>query len=407
MKKLSLLTLVLSISAISNAASIDHIMNYTPEYSANPAQQGLINTTSTVNYNPAGIVHLPKGQYLNVGAQSAKAEYEMLRYDARTAKYLTFDTKLSGMLPNLSFVDNTGDKVAHYLTIGGIAGGAEAEYSEGLPAFVIAAGMKDSYIKGSSQYIQATVGTAIQPTDKLSMSFGMRGVMAERSLVAKGKVFGIIDAELDSTRTGHAISGQFGVNYKATDKLNLGLRYDTVSRIYLTSKVNSVKNSYFPILLPEYADKYEARRDLPAILALGGSYKFDDKLTLALSGNYYFNQTANIDEKSAKTPTALKAKSYKNGWEASLGAEYALNDKVTLLTGYNYAVTGAEPHNYTNSEFALDSQMVGLGAKYKYNEKLELTAALGHYIYNTDFDASGVIYKKSLTTTGVNATYKF
>lgn len=69
MKKFLLVSMIASINLIG--ATIDHIMNYTVEYNANPSLQGAISEESSVNYNPAGLMELENGTYLNGGLQVA------------------------------------------------------------------------------------------------------------------------------------------------------------------------------------------------------------------------------------------------------------------------------------------------------------------------------------------------
>lgn len=409
MKKISLIAFLL-ISTMGKAASIDHIMNYTAEYSANPALQGATNYSSTVNFNPAGLMRLNNGLYMNGGLQYATGGYEM-KYDGKSYK-----SDLGSPVPNFSLYKKY-DNYAIFWTLGGIGGGAALNYNDGIAAYrklekgLTSLGIKitDASAKGSNVYVQSTLGTAFNINEKLSMSIAGRVVHGKRDF--EGNVATNINKTIsvDAERKAWGLGVQLGLNYAATEKLNLGLRYD--SKIKMNFKTDStvgtpLGNINFDTLYPEYKNGMKSRRDLPAILALGAQYKITPAWTGFVGGNYYFNKSANIDEKVQTKIGALRK--YKDGYEFSLGSEYQINEKWAWLAGANYSVTGAEKENYHDSEFAVDSLMLGTGVKYKYNDALELLGSVAHYFYNTSNSTAGDIeYIKETTVLGAGFTYKF
>ncbi|MGL5963860.1 MAG: OmpP1/FadL family transporter [Fusobacteriaceae bacterium] len=451
MKRLSILAFLVT-SSIIKAASIDHIMNYTPEYNANPALQGAINTSSTVNYNPAGLTRIEDGLYINGGLQFATGEYST-EFEGEQ-----FKTDLSSGIPNFSLVKKDG-RQAFFWTVGGIAGGAGVEYKDGISKYATTQdGIRDNGFKGlpgisstasgvlniltdtdnvningkakgENYYIQTTLGTAYQLDSKWSVSGALRLVHGQRNFKGDFTVDGITSklnpleeilngtASADAEREAWGFGGQVGINYAATDKLNIGMRYDTKVRMNFETKANNsttigggklgkteLPSLGFESFYPEYADGFKARRDLPAILALGASYSVTDRWMTFVGGNYYFNKAANIGER-AQTPTGGSRK-YKDGYELSLGSEYQINDKWSWLAGINYAVTGATEDNYHDSEYALDSIVLGTGAKYRYSENLMLTASVSHFFYDTA-KANDITYKKQTTALGAGFTYKW
>ena len=125
-------------------------------------------------------------------------------------------------------------------------------------------------------------------------------------------------------RTAWGLGAQIGLNYKATDRLNLAMRYDSRVKLNFKASGNEMRlfelkdnprKPGFPLDLgdvdfsdfyPEYKLGTKTRRDLPAILALGASYKVTDRWTTAISGNYYFNKDAKMDS-VAGTVTLTKS----------------------------------------------------------------------------------------------------
>lgn len=452
-KKLGILAIAALLSSGAYAASIDHIQTYTPEYLGNQSQNGMINKSS-VYYNPAGLVHLDNGTYFHIGAQFAvgheKMDYNGKEYKADLLQYI----------PTLALY-SVRDERTIFWTFGGLGGGGDLEYKDGVAGtavvpdilnsiagnvmgdkFTEAMKFKDagSSAEGKSLYGQTTIGRAWKVNDKLSMSIAGRAVLGMKKLKGNINVTSPIaepiHADIDSDRTAWGLGAQIGFNYKATDRLNLAMRYD--SRVKLNFKASGNKTPAqikFPGLgyigdvnfsdfYPEYKPGTKTRRDLPAILALGASYKVTDRWTTAISANYYFNKDAKMDRVAGQVKLAngaikldgLKAE-YDNGWEIALGNEYKLNEKWTLLGSVNYAHTGAKVSSYDDIEFALDSVTVGAGLKYAPTDYDEWVFTVCHFFYDqesghydTKYAKYGIAnpeYDKNITAFGLAYTKKF
>lgn len=452
-KRLGLLALAAVLSSSIYAASIDHIQTYAPEYLGNSAQNGMINNVSAY-YNPAGLVHLEKGTYVQVGAQLAVG-HEKMEYNGKDYK-----ADLLQPIPNFAMY-KVEDDSALYWTFGALGGGGDLKYDDGVAGTAVIPGIfyplsintTGSKAEGSNLYIQSTLGKVWKVNEKLSLSAAGRVIYGSRTLKGdlylKGKLKNpqtgeIIDidesAHIDSERTAWGFGGQFGLNYKASDRLNFGLRYDT--RVNLNFEADADENKIkdlggIPVILPdtglgfgdfypEYADGIKQRRDLPAILAAGMSYKVTDNWTVGLSGNYYFNKDAKMDRGTKNIPINIgniiknEIKSveaeYDNGYEIAIGTEYRINPKWAVLGGVNYAYTGAKVTSYDDVEYALDSIMVGTGLKYNPDETTEWVFTVAHYFYDSEEGHytqkyEGKVpnpeYSKSITALGLGYTKRF
>lgn len=430
LKQITIASLLLS--SVSFGASIDLVQNYSAEYAGNPAQQGAINYGSTVYFNPAGLSQLEQGTYFVGGVQVAFGKQSMTNGKE-------YDADLFSPIPNFA-VYKVVDDGAYFWTLGAVAGGASLEYDKSipLPDFMPGVNFNDllqgTVVEGGNQYAQTTIGRTWKVNDKLSTSLGLRAVYGLRTLEASTSIkngiqvpvglpndqLNLVDvsghsASIDSERTGYGFGVQLGLNYKATDKLNLALRYD--SRVKMDFKTdaeispkgmdpNNIGGSIIVDNLldiyPVYDDGVKTRRDLPAILALGASYKVTDKWTTFIGGNYYFNKDAKMD-RIGNDPGRYD---YDNGWEISVGSEYWINDKFAWLVGANYADTGANGTTFAATEYAIDSFMVGTGIKYKQNETTEWTVGYNHYFYDTT-SFNGVEYEKKIASIGFNFVKKF
>ena len=453
-KRLGLLALTAVLTSVAYGASIDHIQTYTPEYLGNQAQNGMINNTS-VYYNPAGIVNLEKGTYVHIGAQLAVG-HEKMEYKGEDYKADLFQP-----IPNFALY-KVEDDSALYWTFGGIAGGGDLEYKDGVAGTAVVEDLLNSLLpvlptvpselknlkvntngskaEGKNLYAQTTLGKVWKVNNKLSLSaagrlvYGIRELKADLYINEKNSGATLGYAGIDSERTALGYGGQFGINYQATEKLNLAMRYDT--RVRLEFEAEGTREDLKTLLpglgfgnfYPEYIDGDKTRRDLPAILAAGMSYKVTDNWTVGLSGNYYFNKDAKMDRKVGKVEipgtgvsiSGLEAE-YDNGWELALGTEYRFSPKWAILGSINYADTGAKVTSYDDVEYALNSVTLGTGLKYNPDETTEWVFTVCHFFYDSEkghFDQkysnpifSGKVgnpeYDKSITAFGVSYTKKF
>lgn len=463
-KKLALLSIMATMATAGYGASIDHIQTYAPEYLGNQALTGMINNTS-VYYNPAGLVNLQEGTYLHGGMELAVG-HEKMNYDGKDYK-----ARLLQPIPNFAAY-KVEEGSALYWTFGGLGGGGDLKYKDGVPGFgalpdLVNKGVLDvspliekykpifptlpgynpnnpqgvlqmydagSSAEGKNIYIQSTIGKSWKIDDKLSLSLGGRVVYGIREL--KGNLnlksnnpyvapaLGTIHADIDSKRTAWGYGVQLGLNYKATDRLNLALRYD--SRVKMKFKAKGSKNDVRNLGLgiasfyPEYAPGAKVRRDMPAILALGASYKVTDNWTTAIAGNFYFNKQAKLDEvesplKGQKNINKVTPE-YKNGWELAFGNEYRFSSKWAWLGSINYARTGAKNTTYDDVEYALNSVTLGTGLKYNPNDTTEWVFSVCHFFYqeaNGHYDhkysnqIGNTKYDKSITAFGVSYTQRF
>ena len=232
-----------------------------------------------------------------------------------------------------------------------------------------------------------------------------------------------LSGDLDSKREAWGYGFQIGVNYKVNDKLNLAARYD--SRIKMNFKAKGSENQLqtadiigsnigLSTFYPQYAINSKIRRDLPAILSVGASYKVTDNYLVSTSANYYFNRHAKMDRVTTFGGHE-HGRDYKNGWEIALGNEYKLNDKFTLIGSVNYARTGAKNSSFNDTEYALNSVTLGAGLRYKYDDTLSITGSVAHFIYDKEDGNFKEKYKvndnqkyhKEITAFGLSVTKKF
>ncbi len=457
MKK-SLIILSLLASANAFAGSIDYLAQQDAEYFAHPAMIGKVGVSGAY-YNPAGTAFLEDGLYIQLNSQTLFKNYEMETKESFGGLSHESDHP-SAFVPSLQMVKKEGDR-SYFLHAGAAAGGGTVKYKNGISAFeVIGEGIQlglrnkrnplrpndflfpnaevdylgGSTVNGTSYYINTTFGVAQKITPKFSIAGGARLIYAMRELDGTahysldldgkdGMPSAPVNVDIDSERTGWGVGGVFGFHYQPTEKLNIGFKYETEVELNLDAdgsvKTTSPAKAFNDItpgigsivgningalesepVIAEWLE--DDRRNLPAMMALGISYELTDRITLLTSGNYYFIKDANRNG---------CYENYDNGYEISVGVDYKLNDKWTLMAGYQYTDTGANERTYKDTDFALDADMYGLGVKYTPDETKEFIVSYAYVDYKNGTAKNGDIetttFKKEVDAIGLSAIFKF
>lgn len=462
MKK-SLIVLSLIASANAFAGSIDYLAQQDAEYFAHPSMIGKVGVSGAY-YNPAGTVFLDDGLYVQLNSQTLFKNYEMDTVMNGTGKLSHESDHPSLFVPSLQLVKKDGDR-SYFFHAGAAAGGGKVKYENGISAFeVIGAGIqlglqntflplgKDgaliqpfpnaqvtylngSTVEGSSYYFNTTFGVAQKINSKFSVAAGARVMYVTRELngsanynldlAANGayKDKNVV-VDIDSERTGWGVGGVIGFNYQPTKKLNIGFKYETEVHLNLDADGNvTAKKAEGSIISGDNATDgivtgkietslkneavikewlVDANRNLPAMMALGLSYELTDRITLLTSGNYYFIKDANTDNPYDH---------YDNGYEVSFGVDYKLNDKWTLMAGYQYTDTGANENTYKDTDYALDADMYGMGVKYTPDETKEFLISYAYVDYKNGTAVKNgmktTTFKKQVDAIALSATFKF
>ncbi len=448
MKK-SLIVLSLIASANAFAGSIDYLAQQDAEYFAHPSMIGKVGVSGAY-YNPAGTVFLDDGLYVQLNSQTLFKNYEMETVMNGTGKLSHESDHPSLFVPSLQLVKKEGDR-SYFFHAGAAAGGGKVKYENGISAFeVIGAGIDQSLAKpfggnvkylggstveGSSYYFNTTFGVAQKINSKFSVAAGARVMYVTRELNGSADYNlnagplgnGNVHVDIDSERTGWGVGGVVGFNYQPTKKLNIGFKYETEVHLNLDAdgdiKVYSKDNDTFnKTPIPQLKNQtivgtidsslrneavisewlVDGNRNLPAMMALGLSYELTDRITLLTSGNYYFIKDANTDNPYDH---------YDNGYEVSFGVDYKLNDKWTLMAGYQYTDTGANENTYKDTDYALDADMYGMGVKYTPDETKEFLISYAYVDYKNGTAVKGgqktTTFKKQVDAIALSATFKF
>lgn len=231
---------------------------------------------------------------------------------------------------------------------------------------------KDQYLDASSFYITVPLGISYSINDNLAVSLGgryLKGLNKKKAgLTFTGSPIAPDNAmTVDYKSNAYGFGGVIGIDYKPMDKLNIAIHYETKVKLDFEATDNQGT-------LEIESDGDKSRRDLPAALNTGVTYKITDQLTAAVDFNYYFQKSADWD--TIWDPTNgkdyLASEVAGDCSKIALGFMYAVNDKLEVSLGGNMTI-----YNYDNIE--LYYTKLGLYEVLKY-DNLNLSVGLGYNI---------------------------
>jgi len=287
MKKLRLLAaLLLLLSATGAYAQIVNLSNMSAEWIRTGNRNAATDAADIVYYNPAGLTKLADGIHLNVSNQT------MIRRPEHTADYGDWGDKertyshdgIDWFLPN-AYAAYKKDNWAVYTGFCIPAGGASVNYSDGsattqyINSF-FGGVLKDQSLEASSIYYTGLLGGSYAFNEMFSISAGGKYIHAKNTAEIQVESFVI-----DYDETADGFGGILGINITPLPELNIGLRYETVTKLDFKTKENRDD-------LMQVTDGEKNRYDLPAIFGIGAAYALTPELTLEYDFTYYFQSQA-------------------------------------------------------------------------------------------------------------------
>ena len=453
-KKLLISAVALIVSTSTFAGGILTNTNQNASYLRNPARDAVI-AIDGVYSNPAGIAFLPEGFHFSLSWQAAWQKREITStmpfYALNTANPGVMTKEFVGeatapVIPSFqaAYVINDKWSVSAQFAIGG--GGGKCEFENGLPMFEklvysnIATGVAtnpllptgssvagyalNQNLTGEQYFYGLQVGGTYKVTDKVSVFGGVRGVLANCSYVGaisniSGNVRlpevagGVVmegaatsdDFNLDCSQNGFGITPIVGVDVNLGN-LNLAAKYEFRTKINLENESKNTPN--VDALMPAYADKAEVRSDIPSLLTLGAQYSFSS-VRIGAGFHCYWDKDAQ----------GSPIKEGDNTWEALLGVEWDMNEKVTLSCGGYRTEYGFDDADMNDTNFNISSYGLCLGGAYKINDMLKVNVSYMHSFYDehevpmysevngSTMQIGNDLYTRKNDVVGVSLDFKF
>lgn len=440
-KKLLIGATALIVSSSTFAGGILTNTNQNATFLRNPARDAVI-AIDGVYSNPAGIAFLPEGFHFSLSWQAAWQKREisskMPFYALNTAAPGVTNKEFTGkstapVIPSFqaAYVFNDKWSVSAQFAIGG--GGGKCEFDNGLPMFEklvyskLATGVAavpgasvagytfNQNLTGEQYFYALQLGGTYKVTDMVSVFGGVRGILANCSYVgAISNIAGDVklpeamggtvvpgyaksdDFILDRSQDGFGITPIIGVDVNLGN-LNLAAKYEFRTKIELENESKNTPN--VDAMMPTYANGANVRSDIPALMTLGAQYSLSS-VRLGAGFHYYW-------DKDAKGSPIVKGD---NTWEAILGVEWDVNEKVTLSCGGQRTQYGFDDADMNDTNFNVNSYGLCLGGAYQINDLLKVNVGYMHSFYDEHEVKTALgsdVYTRKNDVVGVSLDFKF
>ena len=373
-------------------------------------------------YNIAGTTFLKDGFYVELGNQFVIKEYSNTLKTGTPLDYKATDNTPVLLYPNADIVFKQ-DKLAVFGTFGIYAGGGSLSYKDGTSVTTVkfaqaagqmaalgnseAAAALNAAAKKGGHSLDVTsityggqVGASYQVIENLSIGLAARFVYGTQDMKIKSAALaspylnGSDSISYDAA--GYAFSGVAGIQYRVLPELDISLQYQSISSIeYEVDNVKGNLASNFGV-----KDGAKFHTDIPSVLGLGIGYRPIDPLYLSLSGNYYFNVNAHQDSVLGKTD-------YDNSWDVSLGADYRINEILSVSLSGNYACQGITENDNSAFNPVLDCASVAGGVEITPTEMVTVTIGCLYVKYFDETYKKSIELQKEVFNTGLGLTFKF
>lgn len=381
-------------------------------------------------YNPAGLTKLADGFYFYLSNQTIWQTREVIAAypDYNEDKFM--GTTFVPSFPN-AYCAVKMSKLALFAGFAPIGGGGSAEFPDGLPSLdyelaklvgkpaglltnmgldpeladsvgVITGYSMESEFIGSSIYFAGQLGASYAFSKMLSAAFGLRyiyalntyeGSLENTVLIAQnGNINGFIpDIKVDSKRTGSAFTGLFGLNISPMKALNIGLRYEHITKLQVVSDTKKDDTKGIISDTGMFPDSVTYNEDIPTQIAVGISYYLTPALRIETDFNYFFNKQCNWDGDEEKVT---------NDFDIGAGVEYKMKDHLWVSFGYLYSKSGATDKYQTDMDFGLNSNTIGAGLRYFVTPQMTVSLGTSNTFYmEGQNDDVGSIYEEKYNKT--------
>ena len=398
---LSVACLVFSGASLLFAGGIDNKQNFSAEYLRTFSRNAATDAADVMVYNPAGVMKLENGRYVNLAIFHALKDY------SNTIGGVEYESDEPSTVPGLFGLYKT-EKWAAFAAFTIPAGGGKVEYDQGsATTFDIiklfqALGYPDftQRLEADSFYYGYTLGGAYEVNDMVSVSLGLRYIDAKKEAKASGSVFNnpnplifpdrTFAVEYEETADGW---GYFaGVNIAPKDRWNIGIRLETNTKLDFETKVKKDDLG----LLTHGAKE---RQDLPGLLGLGVGYTVGPKIKVEASYTYYLEKNATWED--------ARLKDAGDSYDLGIALTYTFSPQLKGSVGYMLTDTGISPDDMLPEAAELDAQTVCGGILYEVTPGLNLNFAVQHTFYEEGTTSTGIVYEKDVTGLGVGIQYRF
>jgi long-chain fatty acid transport protein len=238
---------------------------------------------------------------------------------------------------------------------------------------------------------------AVKVNDRFSVAAGVDFVQLDATLHNIKNIGILVDSRLSGA--GNGWGGNVAALYKVSDSVSTGLSYR--SRVHI--KVDGTAE-----LLGVMNAPASTRITLPDLAQWGVSYKASDKLTLNADLGYTWWSTYDkivISSNNANFDQVTSDKEWKNVWNVRVGGQYKLSDTWKLRAGLQYDQNPVPDAHFETRVPDSDRYGVSVGTGYTVGNLTVDLAYLYLYFSNRNI-ADSTADDATTNTNSLNGTYK-
>ena len=439
-KKIYAMMAALALTATAEAGGLMTNTNYHIAFDRMMARGATMDIDAAYS-NPAGLAWGYDGLQLSLNFQKPWQNRD-IEWNGHT-----YEGKASAPIVPALFASYKKDRWALSSMIGIVGSGGFVEYKQGVPTFnALLQGMLgangilpnqytlDSEMKGKQYIYGGQLNFTYKVLDCLSAAVGLRanyydgyyrGHVIANNHPKLGKVAKLL---LDVDQKGWGFTPIVSIDFhqgpltlaaryefrtkmnpeNETNVLDAGLGTATIAAMMAAdpagaqAKLAALQTQLGAYTAP-YQDGANTRYDMPALLSVAAGYEITPKLRATVE--YHF-----FDDKNAKMGGNRQEELEHGTQEVLLGAEYDINDKLTVSLGGQRTDYGLSDGYQQDTSFACDSYSVGLGGAYNITEKIRLNAGYFITLYS-DYTKTAAIGQETFSRTnnviGLGIDYKF
>ena len=366
--------------------------------------------------------------------------------------------KASAPIVPALFASYKKERLALSTMIGIVGSGGYVKFNNGIPMFSVpitaalaSNGITQGYaldtkMEGKQYIFGGQVNVTYRFTDDLSAAVGMRAnyydgftrghivaiPSAQLAAVLPTGNANLVNMQLDCSQTGWGFAPILSLDYHK-GPLTVAARYEFRTKIQTENDtkqltvgtmgqdndikamaekagtqqtVAALSKTAFGTMaskIGEYLPGEKTRYDMPALLAVAVGYELTPRLRATCEYHYF-------DDKSAKMSDNRQDQLAGGTNEFLLGAEYDVNDRLTVSLGGQRTDYGLSDGYQTDTSFACDSYSIGLGGAYNVTEKIRLNAGYFCTIYS-DYTKAAAYGQETFSRTnnviGLGVDFKF
>jgi len=168
------------------------------------------------------------------------------------------------------------------------------------------------------------------------------------------------------------------LNFAAKYEFNTQIRMKNESTVFEASEIDAVN---------KFRDGEKVNEDQPALLTVGAQWNPIDPIRINAGWHYYFDKDASWYNDNQELLDH-------NTNEFLLGAEWDLNNRMTVSIGSQLTRYGLTDRYMNDMSFVVNSYSIGFGCNYQFNEHVTLKGGYfqtnyGHY-KRTDYPQQGI-----------------